>query len=49
MLQINVKENGRKKPMTQWFVGKASKILSTLQSEQTIFLRKGTPADKRLK
>ena len=44
-----LKKKTEKKPMTQWFVGKASKILSTLQSEQTIFLRKGTPADKRLK
>ena len=39
MLQINVKEKENQKPMKQWFVGKASKILSTLQFELT-FLKK---------
>ena len=40
MLQINVKERDNQKPMTQWFVGKASKILSTLRFELTIFFKK---------
>ena len=31
MLQINVKEKDNQKTMTQWFAGKASKILSTLR------------------
>ena len=33
MLQINVKEKDNQKPMTQWFVWKASKMLSTLRFE----------------
>ena len=33
MLQINVKEKENQKPMTQWFVWKASKMLSTLRFE----------------
>ena len=33
MLQVNVKEKNNQKPMTQWFVEKASKILSTLRFE----------------
>ena len=48
-LQINVKEKDNEKPMTQWFVGKPSKILSTIRFEKTIVLRKGTSADKSLK
>ena len=33
MLQINVKEKDNQKPMMQWFVWKASKMLSTLRFE----------------
>ena len=33
MLQINVKEKDNQKPMTQCFVGKVNKILSTLRFE----------------
>ena len=33
MLQINLKEKDNQKPMTQWFLGKTSKILSTLWFE----------------
>ena len=33
MLQTNVKEKHNQKPMTQWFEGKVSEILSTLRFE----------------